>query len=89
MKSEVYDVYVKLWDDACIVHADCKVYAKNATSNMSFAQAAKEAREWLRRKTLEEGLSHETMALVAYKETRGTPICWELCLQDAGKGLQP
>eukprot|EP00434_Breviolum_minutum_P000819 symbB.v1.2.000720.t1/scaffold40.1/size395337/24 len=82
MKSEVHDVYMKLWEDACIVHADCRVYAKNATSNMSFAQAAKEAREWLRSKTLEEGLSHETMALVAYKETSGSPICWELCLQD-------
>ncbi len=85
MKCEVHDDYTKLWVHACIAYRDWKVYAKDATNSMSFAQATKAAREWLRSKTFEEGLSHETMALVAYQATEGSPTCWELCLQDAGR----
>ena len=76
--------YTKLWVAAGIFYEKRKAHAKDATNSMSFAQATKEAREWLRSKTFEEGLSHETMALVAYQATEGSPTCWELCLQDAG-----
>lgn len=77
--------YTKLWEAACIFYEERKARAKDATNSMSFAQATKEARDWLWSKTFEEGLSRETMALVAYQATEGSPTCWELCLQDAGR----